>query len=156
MIFSTSKEKAKVASSATLAMALLFSVGLNNQKSEAAPQSKLIRSGLYQFAYEEKGATIKQPDFIELYADGHWKMYRLPLQSGLRAPQVPRTGTYKIVGQKITFRESKQSWKTHFGPGRPSVIDTARFQGKNLFIVSMEKGIVISQTVSNARYVKIR
>jgi hypothetical protein len=115
-----------------------------------------LKTGLYQFAYEEKGVTIRQQQFIELHPDGQWKMYSLPLRSGLRAPQIPLTGTYKIIGQKITFQEAKQSLSIQSGPGRPSPVNTARFQGKDFFITSMENYIVISQSASNARYVKIR
>lgn len=112
--------------------------------------------GLYQFAYEENGVTIRQQEFIELPFDGQWKMYSLPLRSGLRAPQIPLTGTYKIIGQKITFQKAKQSLSIQSGPGRPSAVNTARFQGKDFFITSMADNIVIIQSASNARYVKIR
>ncbi|RYG65953.1 hypothetical protein EON80_16365 [bacterium] len=117
---------------------------------------KSNRSGIYQFVYDEKGASIRLKHYIELYRNGQWKMYRLPLESGLRAPQVPLRGTYKIAGQKITFQESKQSSMRHTGPGQPSTVDTGRFEGQDFIIVSLADHRVISQTVSRARYVKIR
>lgn len=151
----TSHKEATLATSATIAAVLLVSICFNDKSSEAAPKSKSTRSGLYQFEYEEKGVTIRQQQFIELHSNGQWKMYRLPLQSVLRSPQITLRGTYKIIGQKITFRETKPL-TLHTGPGRPSPIDTARFQDKKFLIISMADGIVISQSASNARYVKIR
>ncbi|MBC6436095.1 hypothetical protein FM036_44740 [Nostoc sp. HG1] len=67
------------------------------------------RSGLYQFAYEENSAgnmTVKQPQFIELLADGRWLMYRVPSRYSEMRPReliAPLEGTYKIDGDTITF-----------------------------------------------------
>ena len=149
MRLTTHHKKIFLATSAIVTALLLVSIRLDHK-------NKATRSGLYQFAYEEKGVSIRQPLYIELQPNGQWKMYRLPLQSAIHAPQVPLKGTYRISGQNITFQEAKP-WPIELtGPGRPSPVDTARFQGKDFFILSMADGIVITQSASNARYVKIR
>lgn len=156
----------------TAAFVGLFSVWLSNQNTDSGKwngsgksngSGKLTwgRNGLYQFAYDEKSTgnlTVKEPHFIELQSDGQWIMYRVPSRhSAIRAGRkiAPLKGTYKIVGDKITFVETKPSIIILDGPGRLSPVHTGRFQGKDFLIVSMTNGIVLSPTVSNARYIKV-
>lgn len=120
-------------------------------------KAEAIRSGRYQFAYEEKGVTVRQETILDLSADGQWVMDSPRLRESASHSHLmwtPPHGTHLIDGDTITFQEVVSPGDYNGGPGRPSAIKTGRFQGKDLYIVSLAEGIVFSESAHNPRYEK--